>query len=62
MRCCLLFNDSYVVHLRSESAAVRRWMNMVWMIYDTWEQMWPKFPDICLSVEEKLWKKPHPGK
>ena len=44
-----------VLHLRSESVAVRRRVNMV---FDNDEQMIsrPKFPDICSTVEE------NPGK
>ena len=30
----LLFNDGHVLQLWSETVAVRRQMNMVWMIYD----------------------------
>ena len=30
----LLFNDDHVIQLRSKTVVVRRWMNVVWMIYD----------------------------
>ena len=47
-RCILLFNDGHVLQLWSETVAVRKRM-ILW------------FPDICLTVEGKPWKKPQPG-
>ena len=55
--CCLLFKVGHVLQLWSETVAVRRRiiyvMDDIWWPYDNRGRMWPKFPDICLTVEEK---------
>ena len=62
----LLFNDCHVLQLRSETVVVRRRMTYGWderwWPYNNRGRMWPKFPDICLTVEGKLRKKPQPEK
>ena len=52
-----LFNDDHVLHLRSELVVVHR-RKMILYDYDvddTRERMWPKLPEICVTVEEKFW-------
>ena len=63
-KCCLLmpafyiylfilFNDGHVLYLRPEINS----FGWVWGPNAIRIQMWRKFPDIHLRVEEKLWKK-----
>ena len=55
--CCCLFSDGHVLQLWIQTVAVRRRMNYgvddIWWPNDTRGRMWAKFPDICLTVEEK---------
>ena len=57
---CLIFIDGHVLQLWSETVVVLDGWYMVWMIlwpYDNRGRMWPKFADICLTVEGKPRKK-----
>ena len=59
-----LFNDDHEQHLRSESVAVHKLMNIVLDDIDGQMipgRMLPKFPGICFTVEEKPREKPQPG-
>ena len=50
--CYLLFNDDHVLQLWSVIIAVHR--RMIWWPCDNQGRMWPKIPDICLTVERKI--------
>ena len=60
-----LFNDGHILHLRSETVAVRRRMIMV--LDDTDGQMTPgpgtrlKFTEILLAIKENPRRKLQPG-
>ena len=49
-------NDGHLLKLKSETVAVRKRMNYEldykWWPNDTGGWKWPKFPDICVTVEE----------
>ena len=53
----ILFNDGRVLQLKPETVAVPRWIRNGLDDYDgqmvSREQMWPRFPDIRLTVEGK---------
>ena len=53
-----LFTRGHMLHLSSETVAVLRRMNDLdkWCLYDTRGRMWPKFPDICIAVDENRGK------
>ena len=61
----ILFNAGHVLQLRLETVAVRRRMRngfgWLWWPNGIRGHMWPKFPDIHLTVEGKPRKKPQSG-
>ena len=60
----ILFNDNCILHLRSETITIHRWMRddfgWLWWPDGIWRQTCPKFPDIHLKVEGKFQEKSQP--
>ena len=52
----IVFNDGHILHIWSVTVDIRRLMKMVFDYNDGQmvpeKKMWPKFPHICLRVEE----------